>query len=431
MYAGLIVKAVPLNIQLMLMKKLITCLLVIMIASDSACNGPEKPSEEKKEIPLPAPGTFGYDLQFLSKYDQVVLLTSEDSGAQVIVSPKYQGKVFTSTAANLTGPSFGWVNYKAFSAEVNEHMNAYGGENRFWLGPEGGKFSLFFKPDSEMVIKNWRTPPPIDTESWHVVSKSSRSVTLQKDMHLQNYKGTDLILTVDRTIKLLDQQQINGRLGISPDSSLRSVGYETDNQITNRGEKEWTEKTGMPCIWMLDMFKPSPETVIVVPFSNQNNDPFSKIATTNYFGEIPADRVKHSDTTLFFRADGKSRGKLGIKPGKSKPVAGSYDAANKILTIILFDVEPGSRYLNQEWNTSKPSFSGDAVNAYNDGPLADGTQMGPFYEIESVSPAAFLKPTQSQSHHHAVFHFTGDEKGLDGIAQKLFGVSLSTIKQKF
>ena len=72
----------------------------------------------------------------------------------------------------LSGPSFGWVNYKAFSAEVNAHMNAYGGENRFWLGPEGGKFSLFFKPDSEMVIKNWKTPPPIDTESWHVVSKS-------------------------------------------------------------------------------------------------------------------------------------------------------------------------------------------------------------------------------------------------------------------
>jgi hypothetical protein len=415
----------------MLMKKLITCLLVIMIVSDSACNGPEKTPEEKKENLLPAPGTFGYDLRFLSNYDQVVLLTSEDSNAQVIVSPKYQGKVFTSSAAGLSGTSFGWVNYKAFSAEVNAHMNAYGGENRLWLGPEGGRFSLFFKPDSEMVIKNWKTPAPIDTESWHVVSKSNRSVTLQKDMHLLNYSGGDLLLTVDRTIKLLDQQQINDRLGLSTDTSVRSVGYETDNQITNRGEKEWTEKTGMPCIWMLDMFRPSPETVIVVPFSNNTKDPFSKVATTNYFGEIQADRIKHSDSTLFFKADGKSRGKLGIKPGKSKPVAGSYDAANKILTVILFDVEPGSRYLNQEWNTSRPPFSGDAVNAYNDGPLADGSQMGPFYEIESVSPAAFLKPAQSQQHHHAVFHFTGEEKGLDLIAQKLLGVSLSTIKQKF
>ena len=107
MYTGLIVKAcIPLNIQLMLMKKLITCLLVIMIVSDSACNGPEKTSGEKNEYPAARTGTFGYDLQFLSKYDQVVLLTSEDSDAQVIVSPKYQGKVFTSTAANAQRPQF-------------------------------------------------------------------------------------------------------------------------------------------------------------------------------------------------------------------------------------------------------------------------------------------------------------------------------------
>ena len=98
---------------------------------------------------------------------------------------------------------------------------------------------------------------------------------------------------------------------------------------------------------------------------------------------------------------------------------------------MVFDLDTSSRYLNQEWNTLKPSFSGDAVNAYNDGPLADGTQMGPFYEIESVSPAAFLKPGESLSHRHAVFHFTGDEKGLDPIAKKLLGVSLAEIQKEF
>ena len=84
---------------------------------------------------------------------------------------------------------------------------------------------------------------PIDTESWNVVSKNDRSVTLQKDMHLTNYKGTELILTVDRTIKILDQQQIMDRFALSPDTAVRAVGYETDNQITNKGDKEWTEKT--------------------------------------------------------------------------------------------------------------------------------------------------------------------------------------------
>jgi len=50
--------------------------------------------------------------------------------------------------------------------------------------------------------------------------------------------------------------------------------------------------------------------------------------------------------------------------------------------------------------------------------------MGPFYEMESVSPAAFLKPGEKLSHNHYVFHFTGDEEHLDEIAQKVLGISL-------
>ena len=76
----------------------------------------------------------------------------------------------------------------------------------------------------------------------------------------------------------------------------------------------------------------------------------------------------------------------------------------------------------------KPPFSGDAVNAYNDGPLSNGGQLGPFYELESVSPAAFLKPHTSLIHRHSVLHFSGDEKSLNTIAQKTLGVSIDQIK---
>mgnify|MGYP003476614098 FL=1 len=83
---------------------------------------------------------FEKDLSFLQKYDSVVVLSQGD--ARVIVSPKYQAKVFTSTTGD--GSSFGWINYAAFDAEPDPHMNAYGGENRIWLGPEGGPFSPLF-----------------------------------------------------------------------------------------------------------------------------------------------------------------------------------------------------------------------------------------------------------------------------------------------
>src|ERR1700761_6403207 len=150
-----------------------------------------------------APGSFGYDLHFLSARDSVIVLRS-GSGAAVIVSPRYQGKVLTSTASGDTGRSFGWVHYKAFDGPLDPHMNAYGGENRFWLGPEGGKFSLFFPPGAKMEFANWKTPAPFDTESWDVLSSTESSVELRKDMQLVNYAGTRLSLSVDRRIAVLD-----------------------------------------------------------------------------------------------------------------------------------------------------------------------------------------------------------------------------------
>ncbi len=411
------------------MKKIFSHALLFCMLASISCNdsGPKKQAAEQP--PTFQEGEFGYDLQFLQKYDEVLVLKAGD--AQVIVSPKYQAKVFTSTATGEAGLSFGWVNYKAFGGKTDAHMNAYGGENRLWLGPEGGKFSLFFKPGSKMVFENWKTPAAIDTESWSVTGKDSSVVSMHKEMRLVNYAGTELTATVDRTIKILGGGEITKLTGLATTASVKAVGYETSNTLSNKGPQPWTETTGMPCIWILDMFKPSPATVIVVPHKNSADEAFNKIATTDYFGQIPADRLIHNDSLLFFKADGKSRGKLGIAPNKAKHIAGSYDAHNKVLTIILFDLDGGAKYLNQEWNTVKPSFSGDAVNAYNDGPLADGSQMGPFYEMESVSPAAFLKPGESLSHTHSVFHFTGDEKALDDIAQKLLGVSLEKINKAF
>ena len=256
-------------------------------------------------------------------------------------------------------------------------MNAYGGENRLWLGPEGGKFSLFFKPGTKMTFENWKTPAPFDTEDWNVNSMDSQSVTMFKKMDLLNYAGTRLKLKVVRTISILHREQIFRLAGISEsEDSLYAVGYETRNTLTNTGEQEWTETSGMPCIWMLDMFKPSSTSVIVVPFKKTGTEDFKKVVTTNYFGEIPADRIKHNDSLIFFRADGKSRGKLGISANGARSTAGSYDAKNKVLTIISFNVMEKNRYLNQEWNITKPSFQGDAVNAYNDGPLSDGISNG-------------------------------------------------------
>src|SRR5690606_27450793 len=159
----------------------------------------------------------------------LVLLQSDSS--LVAVSPKFQAKVFTSSAMGLKGKSFGWINYKAFGKE-DPHMNAYGGENRFWLGPEGNKFSFFFKSGDKMVFDNWKTPAPIDSESWNVVHQSKGNVQMEKQLTLKNYAKALFEMKIERNISILDATQINNMLGINTDG-IHSVGFSTSNKITN------------------------------------------------------------------------------------------------------------------------------------------------------------------------------------------------------
>lgn len=397
---------------------------------DSSVTGMQDSLHQKPD------GSFATDLGFLKEKDPslLVLTLPDNQEAQVIVSPKYQAKVFTSTAAGESGRSFGWVNYKAFSGREDAHMNAYGGENRLWLGPEGGRFALFFPPDAKMDFEHWKTPEDFDTAPWKVVKSDGTSATLSKDMNLLNYGGTKLPLSVERSIRILSGKEIAKETGLDIEKQLpgvKSVGYLTENKLTNTGAEAWNEQTGMPCIWILDMFTPTPETVIVVPFKNTPEKDFDQVATTDYFGQIGPDRLKHNDHVLFLKADGKSRGKLGVKPTKAKDWIGSYAADTKVLTLLHFDLDPSAKYLNQEWNTEKAPFIGDAVNAYNDGPLEDGSQMGPFYEMESVSPAAFLSAGASMTHRQSVYHFTGSESELNTIAEKVLGVSIEQINAAF
>lgn len=410
------------------MKKIYRILPVFMaIGVLFSCN------PTKKEKIMYDKGTFGYDLNFLSEKDSLIVLKSNEDKAQVIVSAKYQGKVFTSTANGLEGNSLGFVNHDVLNSEtIDEHMNGYGGENRFWLGPEGGQYSVYFEKGKEQIYDNWHTPKPIDTEAWDIVSSDSKQATLRKTMEVTNYQGNKLNLNVDRKITMMDITNIYGSLGLqSIIEGVDAVGYVTDNKITNLNDYAWTKETGTICIWMLDMFIPAPKALTVIPFNVGDEKELGIVATTDYFGEIPADRLKIKDGILYLKTDGKFRSKLGMNGKRTKAIAGNYDPDSKRLTITTYDVEKDAIYLNQEWNPAKDPLVGDAMNAYNDGPLEDGSIMGPFLEVESVSPAAFLKPSESLSHKHTVYHFIGEPDKLTIITEKLLGVSISEINSIF
>lgn len=407
------------------MKRITVLFTAVLTVTFLSCNNSKKKNMNDYEK-----GTYGYDLNFLKKKDHgLIVLKGENDNAEVIVSPKYQAKVFTSTANGPEGKSLGFVNHAVLnSGVIDEHMNGYGGENRFWVGPEGGQYSVYFEPGKEQVFAHWHTPKAIDTEAWNIKNASASEVILTKDMELKNYQGSSLKLLADRKIELISAIRVEQELNVKLSEEVNVVAYSTANKITNKNNFEWTEKTGTVCIWMLDMFIPSDSAITVVPYHIGNNDTLAAIATTDYFGEIPQNRIHNENGVLYLKTDGKYRSKLGMTAKRTKAIAGNYDPLANRLTIITFDVDSTAAYLNQEWNPEKNPFIGDALNAYNDGPLEDGSIMGPFLELESCSPAAFLKPGESLTHTHHVFHFVGSEDALIPICQKLLGVNLEQVK---
>ena len=373
-------------------------------------------------------GTFGYDLQFLKKYhkDLILLGDESDAAAQIIILPAYQGRVMTSTAEGDGGMSFGWINYELVdSNREEEHFHAFGGEERFWLGPEGGQFSIYFKKGDPFDFDHWYVPKAIDTEPFILVSASKTEANFQREISLKNYTGFEFNLRVTRNIRLLSKTEIPLLLGVSIPENLQIVGFESNNSITNTGNTPWTKETGLLSIWILSMFNAGDKTTIAVPYKQGNEADLGKIVTDDYFGKVPVDRLKIKNGYIFLNADANYRSKIGVSPNRALPILASFDGVNKVLTITQFSLpEYPADYVNSLWEMQENPFEGDVVNAYNDG-LIDGKQMGKFYELESSSPAATLNVGESVLHLHRTIHLKGNIKELDEITQTLLGIHLS------
>jgi len=210
-------------------------------------------------------------------------------------------------------------------------------------------------------------------------------------------------------------------------AGIHAVGFESKNEIRNEGKDPWMKEKGLLSIWLLGMMTPTAHTVVCIPFLA---GPHSReYITDNYFGKIPSDRLQVKDSVLFFRCDGKRRSKLGLSPKIAASMAASFDFEKNVLTLIFFPVVRNGLYVNSKWEMQKDPYSGDVVNSYNDGPLADGTQLGPFYEIESSSAAMELKPGETEGHRQITCHLQGDYSSLRGIARSLLGVELDEMKK--
>ena len=377
--------------------------------------------------------SFLSDVEFLKRYVDIALLKSEDSKMKIAISSSLQGRVMTSTANGDEGFSFGWINKEAFaSGDTSNHMNAFGGEDRLWLGPEGGQFSIYFEQGKEFTFENWHVPRVIDLDPFDVIEKNDSSVSFVKKSSLTNYIGTAFDFLIKRKIALLSRSDIGNMVGEFLSDSIDMVGYESVNTLQNTGAEQWTKDRGMLSIWILGMFNPSPRVTVFLPVNKKISSDSINV-NDRYFGEVPKDRLVTRGNIVYFKADGKLRSKIGLAPQVATEWLGSYDDTNHILTIVHYNKPNGvSDYVNSFWEIQKEPFGGDAINAYNDGPPSPGAKpMGPFYELETSSPAAALQPGDSIIHKHSTMHFQGDDRALDAIVKKVFGVTLSDVRSAF
>ncbi len=367
--------------------------------------------------------TFESDVAFLRAHGALEILEARpgEGRGRVAVSPAYQGRVMTS-AVSPEGQSIGWV-HRAFIEErrTGTAFDNYGGEDRFWLGPEGGQFGLFFPQAGGYVLDAWRTPSGFQEGGWEVAEKAAARIVLRRNMTVRNRRGAAFHVEVERTIALLDAADVSRALGVAI-ADMNWVGYASTNRITNAGTEAWTQATGLPSVWTLGQYNAAPDAWVIVPFDTAGG---GEIVNARYFGEVPADRlVVDPSGVLFFKADGQHRSKIGLGPARARNVLGSYSAAAGLLTVVTYDAPDGAPagYVNSMWEEQEQPYAGDVINSYNDSP---GNNPG-FYELETSSPAAALAPGASLVHVQRTFHFEGP--GLEQVAQAALHVRLSSLK---
>lgn len=389
---------------------------------------------DSKQTDYP-PGTFGYDLNFVSSHRRVIVLKDESGKSCLMTSPELQGRILTSSFDGPEGISLGYLNHERIaSGEILPHTQGYGGEDRFWLGPQGGQYTIYFHPGDEFNFDNWFTPPPLDTEPFKLIASNDSMVHYHKTMKLSNYVQNTFDLEVNRRIRLIGKETAQQLLGIKELDDVEYVGFESDNEITNISQEAWKKETGLLSIWILGMF-PGGSTIII-PYLE---GPVSELGPVynEYFTEqldsLDHRQIKTGNGRLCYNGSGNYIGKIGLGVKRAKPFMGSYDEKNKVLTVVQFTMpEEPVDYVNSQWEQQEEPYAGDVVNAFNDGPLdRDTTAIPTFYELESSSPAYELGPGETMGHVHRTFHFKGDVVRLNAISKTILGIDLKDVGSCF
>ena len=378
--------------------------------------------------------SFGQDLSFFSQYGVETLILSQGDSV-VAVSPALQARVMTSSYGGSKGPSLGWINRVQLAfKKLDARKVQIGGEDRFWVGPQGGDFSIFFEDGALRSEENWKIPAFMSSEPWSLVGRNSHRAKFEKTAEFENAKGTKFRIKAEREISVLNRKHVSDVLGIEIPESVDMVAFQSFNKLTNLGEKPWTPDGGMLNISVQSCFNANRKTCAFVPYRPGDPSELGDIVRDNFFQTSGAGNSDGGLTVdpsfIKYRTDGKSLGAIGISALRSEGIALGFDEANSLLTVIIY-IKPADRraYLPSSWRRASGAFDGDAISVFNNGPAAGSNAPGAaYYEISTYSPALSLDAGKSQFHLQRTFHFHGSEYDLGLISYKLAGISIGQLR---
>lgn len=380
--------------------------------------------------------SFGQELSFFNKYNIDTVILGEDDSL-IAVSPAWQARVMTSTFGGVKSPALGWINRELIAFKKDDvQTNQVGGEDRFWVGPQGGEGSLFFPQGKIFSEENWMPPAFITKEEWKLVAKNQMQAKFEKTAQFENAKGVQFKIKAEREISVLTKKQVAEILGIEIPSGVNMVAFQSLNKIINAGQKEWSPANGTINISVQSCFNATKNTFVFIPYRQGDLTKLGDIMRDDYYEPSvsiagSSKRLVVTDEYIRFKSDGRVLSGISIPPRRSEGVALSYDDKNKVLTIITYLRPIGNRtYLPSSWRRSANATNdGDAISIFNNGPLnRTSAPADAFFEISTYSPALMIAPNKSQFHLQRTFHFSGSEYDLGLISYKLAGLSIGQLR---
>lgn len=345
-----------------------------------------------------------------------------------IVTPSLSGRVLATSFRGHQDSINGFVDADAFRHGMRDFWDNWGGEDRYWLCPEGGQFGLMFQ-GKENCFANYTVQPGINNQVYRVteIAASGNNLTMQAEFELVNAKGTQFSLQSTRRITLLEDCPFT----VGTSLEVESVGFESSSTITNIGQDPWTRDSGALAHWHLGQFPLGDRTVIVIPFRpGSSSDPPVR---EDYFrefcidGKMPADRYSIGDGFVLLRADGRCRTKIGQNRSRGTGLIGSIDLDSNRLVFMDYDFYPNLQYAASYWYEQTEPYNGDCISVSAEGPSEVGAPNGRCYELESMSPAMLLPPGQSFTFRTRTMHVRGSQPIVADICRQQLGPSWSAL----